>query len=95
MIAPRIELTIPEEFYNRLEDLIDRRVEAALQKNLAMINAKPVKLTRLEVCERLRITTPTLNKMEKDGRLIPERAGRRVLYDQRSIESFLQSSSRG
>ncbi len=49
--------------------------------------------TRSETADRLHITLPTLREREKDGTLVPTRIGRRVLYSEDSINSFLNSSN--
>jgi hypothetical protein len=85
----KILLELPDSVFERLQETIERVVSETLQKHVEAILAEPAKLTRAEVCKRLRITPPTLRKLEQDGRLIPERVGRRVLYDGRKIEMFL------
>ena len=45
--------------------------------------------TRKEAAEALRITLPTLRQYEIQERLIPKRAGKRVLYSKQSIDQFI------
>ena len=47
--------------------------------------------TRQEAARTLRITLPTLRQYEIQGRLIPKRAGKRVLYSKQSIEHFIST----
>ncbi|MBP5646475.1 MAG: helix-turn-helix domain-containing protein [Bacteroidaceae bacterium] len=47
-------------------------------------------LTKDEVCAKLRVSVPTLWKWEKSGRLVPKRAGRRVLYRESDIEAIIK-----
>ena len=89
MSTQKILLELPDSVFERLQETIVRVVTETLQKHVEAIKSEPSKLTRAEVCKRLRITPPTLRKLEQDGRLMPERVGRRVLYDGRKIEMFL------
>ena len=74
-----------------LQQVIEKTVEASLVKHIALIKAEPELLTRAQVAKQLRITQPTLRKLELDGKLIPERAGRRVLYNARKVQIFLNT----
>lgn len=50
-------------------------------------------LTRLEVLDRLRITSPTLRNLERSGRLSPcQRIGRKPLWRVADVELYLTGS---
>ena len=87
----KIILELPDSVYLRLEETIKRTVEEALNRNIDKIHEEPQLLTRKQVATQLRISLPTLRKLELDGKLIPERAGKRVLYNKRTIEYFLKT----
>lgn len=88
--TPKIFLDLPESLFKRLEDHINRVVEDCLRKHIEAIKAEPELMTRAQVAKRLRITLPTLRRLETNGELIPERVGRKVFYDKRRVELFLK-----
>lgn len=90
----KLDLELPEHIFTRLQQVIEKSVQDALAKHIAAIKEEPELLTREQVAKRLRITKPTLRKLELDGKLIPERAGRRVLYDARAINLFLKTQKK-
>lgn len=47
--------------------------------------------TRKETAKRLKISLPTLNEYTKQGIIVGNRLGRRVLYRQSDIESALKA----
>ena len=85
----KITIELPEAIYERLEAVIQKTVVETLQKHIAEIKMEPAKLTRQEVCKRLRVSLPTLRAMELSGKLLPQRFGKRVIYDERQIEKYL------
>jgi len=87
----KLLLELPEPFIKQLEDRLAARLEAVLDNHVAKINAEPELLGREEASRILKVSLPTLNKFEKDGLLIPQRAGKRVLYDRGALQSFLKS----
>lgn len=88
-----IHLTIdlPQDVISKLEAVIIDTVSRTLQKHVMEIKAEPKMFTRKEAAGALRITLPTLRVYEVQGRLIPKRAGRRVLYTKETIEAFIAS----
>ena len=50
--------------------------------------------TRREVMDLLRVSHPTLRRMEKRGELVPVRIGRRVLYDSKVVGAMLERKGR-
>lgn len=87
-----INIQLPDDVFVRLENTITSCVERALIEHVAKVQAKPVRLTRVEAARELRVTLPTLRQYELTGRLKPERIGRRVLYNRSDIETLLSSS---
>ncbi len=69
------------------EDL-KRLIQEAIKEAMPIAESKhEVKyLTRLEVCECLRISLPTLHEYTKRGIITGHRFGRRVLFKQTDIE---------
>lgn len=51
-------------------------------------------LTRAETAELLHVSYTTLRKLEKQGALIPCRAGRRLLYRVEDVTAALQGTQR-
>lgn len=91
MGAQKILLDIPDEVFTRLEETIQRTVEESLCRHADKLMAEPMLLTRQDVTRQLKITLPTLRKLELDGKLIPQRAGRRVLFRQETVDTFLRA----
>ncbi len=87
-----IQIQLPEEVYRRIEALITTTIEKALISHVSRVQAQPNRLTRAEAARALHVTYPTLRQYEVTGRLKPQRAGRRVLYDMKDIEVFLNSN---
>jgi 2-phosphoglycerate kinase len=83
-------LELPDEVYQRLEAVIQKTVAEALQKHVDAIHAVPNLLSREETAKLLRVSLPTLHTYEASGRLIPQRAGRKLLYDRKAINEFLK-----
>ena len=57
-----------------------------------MIDGIDKLLTVEEVMETLRISRPTLYRLLKSDMLIPVRIGKRTLFDQKDIRSFVEAS---
>jgi excisionase family DNA binding protein len=51
---------------------------------------KPDAYTRQQVCERLQISLPTLERLIRRGELPVVKIGRRVLIRRRTLEAFLR-----
>jgi len=93
MSSQKILLELPEETFTRLEATIQRCVEESLMRNVDKLRVEPELLSRDQVAKRLRITAPTLRRLEVEGKLVPQRAGRRVLYNARTVENFLNAGT--
>jgi excisionase family DNA binding protein len=52
---------------------------------------KPDAYTRHQVCERLQISLPTLERLIRRGELPVVKIGRRVLIRRQTLEAFLRS----
>ena len=59
-------------------------------QTLATKKEETTYLTRLEVCDRLRISLPTLGEYVKHGAIIGHKIGRRVLFEEAEIRKALQ-----
>jgi hypothetical protein len=88
-ISLRIDL--PPDIIKKLENVIIETVTKTLQEHVASIKAEPKMYTRKEAASALRVTLPTLRVYELQGKLIPKRAGKRVLYTKKDIEAFIAS----
>lgn len=86
-----LKIELPKEVINKLETVIINAVTRTLTEHIEKIKAEPKMLTRKEAAALLRITLPTLRVYELQGRLLPKRAGRRVLYTKRDIEAFIET----
>lgn len=86
-----LKIDLPQDVINKLENIIIETVTRTIQQHVADIKAEPKMLTRKEAAATLRITLPTLRVYELQGRLIPKRAGKRVLYSKEAIEHFIES----
>ena len=89
LINIRIEL--PQEIIDKLEFVIIETVTKTIKAQVDNIREEPKMYTRKEAALALRITLPTLRQYEIQGRLIPKRAGKRVLYPKHAIEHFIAS----
>jgi len=87
LINIRIEL--PQEVINKLEFVIIETVTKTIKAHVDNIREEPKMYTRKEAAQALRITLPTLRQYEIQGRLIPKRSGKRVLYPKYVIEHFI------
>lgn len=87
LINIRIEL--PQEIIDKLEFVIIETVTKTIKAQVDNIKEEPKMYTRKEAAQALRITLPTLRQYEIQGRLIPKRAGKRVLYPKHVIERFI------
>jgi excisionase family DNA binding protein len=58
----------------------------------ATIESLPPFLTRPEVAEFLRVSKPSLIRMENDGRLKAVRFGRSVRYEREAIKRLLEQA---
>lgn len=86
-----LKIELPKEVINKLESLIIETVTRTLNQHVESIKAEPKMYTRKEAANALRITLQTLRVYEIQGRLIPRRAGKRVLYTKQDIETFIGS----
>lgn len=86
-----IKLDLPNEVFIKLESVIVETVTKTIREQVSTITATPKLYTRKEAAEALRVTLPTLRQYEIQGRLIPKRAGKRVLYSKHSIDEFLSA----
>lgn len=84
-----LEVNLPDEIYTKIEQVIIETLNREIKK----IQESPKKLTREETAKHLKISLPTLRQREIEGILVPERSGKRVLYDQRTIEQYLKNTS--
>ena len=86
-----LKIDLPEDVIRKLEEVIIETVTKTLKQRVSDIKAEPKMYTRKEAANALRITLPTLRIYELQGRLIPKRAGKRVLYLKEDIEAFIAS----
>ncbi len=86
-----IKIELPQEVLNKLESVIIETVTRTIKQEVDNIKAEPKMYTRKEAASTLRITLPTLRLYEIQGRLIPKRAGKRVLYSKQAIELFIST----
>lgn len=86
-----VKIDLPPDIIKKLENVIIETVTKTLQEHVANIKAEPKMYTRKEAASALRVTLPTLRVYELQGKLIPKRAGKRVLYTKKDIEAFIAS----
>jgi hypothetical protein len=86
-----LKIDLPPDLIKKLENVIIETVTKTLQEHVASIKAEPKMYTRKEAASALRVTLPTLRVYEVQGKLIPKRAGKRVLYTKKDIEAFIAS----
>jgi hypothetical protein len=86
-----VKIDLPPDIIKKLENVIIETVTKTLQEHVACIKAESRMYTRKEAANALRITLQTLRVYEIQGRLIPKRAGKRVLYKKEDIEHFIAS----
>lgn len=86
-----LKIDLPPDIIKKLENVIIETVTKTLQEHVANIKAEPKMYTRKEAASALRVTLPTLRAYEVQGKLIPKRAGKRVLYTKENIEAFIAS----
>ncbi len=84
-----IQVELPQVVIDKLQSVIIETVKNTLKQHMDDIKAEPKMFTRKETAKSLRITLPTLRAYEIQGRLVPKRAGKRVLYHKADIDSFL------
>lgn len=76
---------------NKLARLLNQQSEILEQLRLVTKKGlEPKYLTRLEVCERLSITLPTLKQYTLQGIIPGYRVGRRILFREEDIEACLE-----
>lgn len=90
----KLQIQIPQQVYDELKTFIETTIAASLQQHIDKIQATPKKLTRKECAAVLKISLPTLDKILEEGKISSERAGKRILIDESSINQFLQSTRR-
>lgn len=88
----KVDFEFPEELIVNLENRLAQKLMQVLEDRVKMIQNK--KLTRSEVAERLKISLTTVYQHTKDGLLVCENAGRRVLYDEKEVTRYLQQRQR-
>jgi|GEM_PF-3156568 len=86
-----LKIDLPADVIKKLEAVIIETVTKTIQQHVGDIKTEPKMFTRKEAASALRITLQTLRVYELQGRLIPKRAGKRVLYSKQSIEDFIAS----
>jgi hypothetical protein len=86
-----LKIDLPQEVLAKLERVIVETVTNTIKAHVESIRSVPKMFTRKEAAAALRITLPTLRQYEIHGRLIPKRAGKRVLYSKKDIEGFVAS----
>jgi hypothetical protein len=95
MTKPVLKMTqlFTEKRFDKVRQLLNSDVTADqyLVEHIANIKAEPKMYTRKEAASALRVTLPTLRVYEIQGKLIPKRAGKRVLYSKEAIENFIAS----
>jgi len=99
VVEPIVSKNISDGLRLFFESVIKSVVEATTVSVMhgieeLMENKKPKRqYTRDEVCAILRVTKATLNNWAKSGKLVPVKVGMRVLYDEDTINAFLNSNS--
>ncbi|MFZ6011741.1 MAG: MerR family transcriptional regulator [Bacteroidota bacterium] len=86
-----LKIELPQDVIKKLESIIIETVTKTIQQHVGDIKTEPKMFTRKEAASALRITLQTLRVYEIQGRLLPKRAGKRVLYKQEDIEAFIGS----
>lgn len=76
------------EFEKALEDIVDKVLDRRFEPLKKKYEEKLV--TRDEVLKILKISAPTLWRMEQRGDLIPVRIGRKVMYKESEITQMIQ-----
>lgn len=76
------------EFEKALEDIVDKVLDRRFEPLKKKYEEKLV--TRDEVLKVLKISAPTLWRMEQRGDLIPVRIGRKVMYKESEITRMIQ-----
>jgi excisionase family DNA binding protein len=89
----KLVVDLPQEVLDRIRTVVSDTIQRELTKHIKAIHAKPLLLTRLEAAQKLRVSLPTLKSYEDKGYLSGQRIGRRVLFQEDQIESYLASSN--
>jgi hypothetical protein len=89
IVMLRIEL--PKDVIENLQRIITETVIRALSDHVDKVKTEPKLYSRKEVAKQLQVTLPTLRVYELQGRLVPKRAGKRVLYTKQAIEDFIET----
>ncbi len=84
-----LKIVLPDEVIKNIESVVAATITKTLTEHIQKIKAEPKMYTRKEAAQILRISLPTLRAYEIDGRLVPGRAGKRVLYSKEAIENFI------
>ena len=82
-----ITMSYPE-FEKALEDIVDKVLDRRFEPLKKIYEEKLV--TRDEVLRVLKISAPTLWRMEQRGDLVPVRIGRKVMYKESEITQIIQ-----
>lgn len=78
-----------------LQQVITSAVRDAVREAFSAEKTNPDLLSRAETRRLLHVSNTTLLAWEKQGLLIPSRAGRRVLFRRSEIDRFLSETGRG
>jgi excisionase family DNA binding protein len=70
-----------EELFTELRAIVSELLDEKLQPE-----PSKEKLTKKEVCARLRISLPTLQRFTASGTIVGYRIGRRVIYDAAEVD---------
>jgi hypothetical protein len=86
-----LKIELPPEVIHKLELVITETITRTLHQHVASIKSEPMMVTRKEAAKILRVTLPTLRVYELQGRLVPKRSGKRVLYTRMEIDRYIDS----
>jgi len=90
----KLEIDLPPSVLEKLEATITAAINKTIDSRLKEINQAPIKLSRSEAAKMLRISLVTIDKYEREGVLKSQRFGRRVLYDLKDINNFLNQMNK-
>ncbi len=77
--------------------MVAHEVQNALRPFLAALQTPPKDqyLTRSQVCERLAITPTTLWSRTREGKILSQKIGRRILYKESDVTAAVTSRNYG
>jgi excisionase family DNA binding protein len=72
--------------------MVAHEVQNVLRPYLAVLQTPPTDqfLTREQVCKRLAITPTTLWSRTRDGQIVSQKIGRRILYKESDVNAAVQ-----